>query len=230
MNLGSMLEKERHLWHRISNFRLDAEENGWNRSFARRAAEEYRRFLFLAQVAGHPVSPSDEVDQVWHVERGWIAEQEVVTRLRWIAALPFLVLIGIGVTKIIVGLERDKPVFFLFMLTMATAFVMLVRVGFVRRRTPHGEAVWQNLRASRKVMKSMLARSSTDDLTGAMPMAVALLGSSAFATPGYEPLKRSLGPRGDGSSSGCGSGCSGGGSSCGSGCGGGGCGGCGGGD
>ena len=29
--------------------------------------EEYRRFLFLGQVAGHPVTPSDEVDQAWHL-------------------------------------------------------------------------------------------------------------------------------------------------------------------
>lgn len=29
--------------------------------------EEYRRFAFLAVAAGHPVSPSDAVDQVWHL-------------------------------------------------------------------------------------------------------------------------------------------------------------------
>ena len=31
-----------------------------------RTIEEYRKFCFLAVHAGHPVAPSDEVDQVWH--------------------------------------------------------------------------------------------------------------------------------------------------------------------
>ena len=44
-----------------------ARENGWSRSFADRAIEEYKRFMFLAVVAGHPVTPSDQVDQVWHL-------------------------------------------------------------------------------------------------------------------------------------------------------------------
>ena len=42
-------------------------ENGWSASFARRAIEEYRKFLVLAATARHPVSPSDVVDQVWHL-------------------------------------------------------------------------------------------------------------------------------------------------------------------
>jgi len=44
-----------------------ARENGWTRDYARRAIEEYRRFMFLATVAAHPVTPSDQVDQVWHL-------------------------------------------------------------------------------------------------------------------------------------------------------------------
>ena len=31
------------------------------------AIEEYRRFCFLAVVAGHAVTPSEEVDAVWHL-------------------------------------------------------------------------------------------------------------------------------------------------------------------
>jgi uncharacterized protein (TIGR04222 family) len=42
-------------------------ENHWSREFTDRAIEEYRRFAFLAVVAGHPVTPSDQVDQVWHL-------------------------------------------------------------------------------------------------------------------------------------------------------------------
>jgi hypothetical protein len=42
-------------------------ENGWSRDYAERVLSEYRRFLFLAVTAGHPVTPSDEIDQAWHL-------------------------------------------------------------------------------------------------------------------------------------------------------------------
>ena len=44
-----------------------ASENGWSREYAVRVMQEYRRFAFLAVAAGHPVSPSDAVDQAWHL-------------------------------------------------------------------------------------------------------------------------------------------------------------------
>lgn len=44
-----------------------ARENGWTAGQAERVMVEYRRFLFLAVVAGHPVTPSDAVDQAWHL-------------------------------------------------------------------------------------------------------------------------------------------------------------------
>ncbi len=67
------------LWSKLEAFELDvngdsltftrrlARENGWSPDFAGRVVEEYRRFLFLAMRAGHPVTPSDEVDQAWHL-------------------------------------------------------------------------------------------------------------------------------------------------------------------
>jgi hypothetical protein len=67
------------LWARITNFAMDdpgsrlpfslrlARENGWSRHFAIRVVGEYRRFCYLAIRAGHSVSPSDEVDQAWHL-------------------------------------------------------------------------------------------------------------------------------------------------------------------
>jgi len=66
------------LWNRLEEFPFDppgasmsfsrrlARENGWSHAFAHRALREYRRFLFLAMHAGHPVAPSDQIDQVWH--------------------------------------------------------------------------------------------------------------------------------------------------------------------
>lgn len=44
-----------------------ARENGWRRAHADRVIEEYRRFCFLAVTEGHPVTPSDAVDQAWHL-------------------------------------------------------------------------------------------------------------------------------------------------------------------
>jgi len=43
-----------------------ARDNGWSDSYAARVITEYRRFLYLAAMAGHPVCPSDAVDQAWH--------------------------------------------------------------------------------------------------------------------------------------------------------------------
>ena len=67
------------LWQQVAAFRFDdsqsaltltqrlARENGWSPAFAARVMEEYRRFVYLAVRAGHPVTPSEEVDQAWHL-------------------------------------------------------------------------------------------------------------------------------------------------------------------
>jgi hypothetical protein len=44
-----------------------ARENGWSRSHADRVIFEYKRFCFLAATGKDPVTPSDAVDQVWHL-------------------------------------------------------------------------------------------------------------------------------------------------------------------
>lgn len=67
------------LWQKIERFAFDephaaypfsarlAKETGWSRPFADAVIDEYRRFVFLCCVAGHPVCPSEQVDQVWHL-------------------------------------------------------------------------------------------------------------------------------------------------------------------
>lgn len=42
-------------------------EQRWSRAYAGRAFYEYKRFMLLAVLAGHPVTPSEEVDHVWHL-------------------------------------------------------------------------------------------------------------------------------------------------------------------
>ena len=44
-----------------------AQENGWTEEFSKRVVNEYRRFLVLCAEAGHKVTPSDAVDQAWHL-------------------------------------------------------------------------------------------------------------------------------------------------------------------
>jgi hypothetical protein len=67
------------LFQRIQAFSLDqqdaplsfskrlARDNGWSLEYAQRVIEEYKKFVFLAVAAGHPVTPSDQIDQVWHL-------------------------------------------------------------------------------------------------------------------------------------------------------------------
>ncbi|HVL38428.1 MAG TPA: hypothetical protein VM328_03455, partial [Fimbriimonadaceae bacterium] len=67
------------LWTKLASFQIDsgdesltfekrlARENGWTVDFARRVIEEYKRFVFLCMKAGHPCTPSDQVDQAWHL-------------------------------------------------------------------------------------------------------------------------------------------------------------------
>lgn len=44
-----------------------ARDNGWKPGYAERVYREYLRFVFLAATAGHPVTPSVDVDEVWHL-------------------------------------------------------------------------------------------------------------------------------------------------------------------
>jgi hypothetical protein len=44
-----------------------AEEQRWSSDFARRTTAEYRRFLLLAATAAEPVTPSQIIDEAWHL-------------------------------------------------------------------------------------------------------------------------------------------------------------------
>lgn len=69
---------QRDLWDRVAGHPFEradqeldftrrlARDRGWSLAFARGAVREYRRFCFLAMVSDEPVTPSEEVDEVWH--------------------------------------------------------------------------------------------------------------------------------------------------------------------
>lgn len=71
--------KNQDLWNRIEAFELDmpgaiqpfskrlAQENKWTYAFALESIEEYKKFIYLACISNHPVSPSYPIDQVWHL-------------------------------------------------------------------------------------------------------------------------------------------------------------------
>ena len=71
--------EQRELLIRIAGFAIDegtpelsfsgrlARENGWTGKYADRVVVEYLRFVGLAMVSGHVVTPSEQVDQAWHL-------------------------------------------------------------------------------------------------------------------------------------------------------------------
>ena len=79
-NLAQKMNSQQvELYQRIQAFSLDQptdflsftkrleKDHGWSWEYAERVIEEYKKFAFLAVAAGHPVAPSDQVDQVWHL-------------------------------------------------------------------------------------------------------------------------------------------------------------------
>lgn len=76
---GSVLSSKNDLLDRILAHQFDdpdvelpfsvrlAHENGWTEEFALRVVDEYRRFVYLACTGREEVTPSDEVDQAWHL-------------------------------------------------------------------------------------------------------------------------------------------------------------------
>lgn len=47
--------------------RLQREQFGWSREFTLRAINEYRRFFYLMATSDSEITPSEVVDQVWHL-------------------------------------------------------------------------------------------------------------------------------------------------------------------
>jgi uncharacterized protein (TIGR04222 family) len=70
---------QQELWEKIRNFQLDdptsafpfykklAQQNNWTLSFTNRAIEEYKKFIFLCCISPTGASPSEVVDEVWHL-------------------------------------------------------------------------------------------------------------------------------------------------------------------
>lgn len=67
------------LWKQIRDFEFDsgnvqfsflqrlARENNWSINYTRRVLLEYKKFIYLCAVSKQPITPSDAVDQAWHL-------------------------------------------------------------------------------------------------------------------------------------------------------------------
>ena len=90
--------KDKQLYERIFAFDIDggpaeltfemrlARENGWTEGFARRVIVEYKRFVYLSMVSGHACSPSDAVDEAWHLH---LTYTRIVLELQLLSAESF---------------------------------------------------------------------------------------------------------------------------------------------
>jgi hypothetical protein len=73
------MNKNLELWTKLQSFEIDdvgsdftftmrlARENGWSLAYAKRVVNEYKKFLYLSATENTPLTPSDEVDQAWHL-------------------------------------------------------------------------------------------------------------------------------------------------------------------
>jgi len=74
-----MTPSQQALWKKVKAFPIDdpksafsftdrlARENSWTMAYSLRTVLEYKKFMFLICIANHPLTPSDQIDQVWHL-------------------------------------------------------------------------------------------------------------------------------------------------------------------
>jgi len=143
---------------------------------------------------------------------GWNALQ-----LRFFQTLPYLLLLGFGYTKLLIGESRGRPVGFLTMFLVVTAILALIRFVALDRKTRAGKEALAEARGRAERLQRAPAGGETD-------LAVALFGTAVLVGSDWGEFhtlrQASSGSDGGGSSSSDGGGGGGG-------CGGGGCGGCG---
>lgn len=168
-------------------------------------------------VAAHTITPIG--DRL--IRRGlWLASDNS-RRIAWLATLPSLALLGFGVSKVGIGISRDKPVALLVVLCVVTAVFALIMAFARPRRSRAGDREAAQLQAMHRIRRQRRKPAAADrdmDLTYAIAIGgTAVLAGTGLA--GYHQARAASGTSsGDADSSSDGD--SGGGSGCG-GCGGG---------
>ncbi|WEJ99781.1 MAG: TIGR04222 domain-containing membrane protein [Candidatus Sphingomonas phytovorans] len=149
------------------------------------------------------------------VAAGLMMDDGLTLQMRFWQTLPYFLLLLFGGTKLLIGIERGRPVGYLTLLLILTAIFALIRWIAVDRRTQGGHAALKRARMDADRLRRAPTTTETD-------LAVALFGTSVLVGSGWSDFHTlrtaSSGDSGSGSGDGGGGG----------GCGGGGCGGCGG--
>ena len=165
--------------------------------------------------------------------KGLLPDESTKSQRRRRFLLASMALAGVGLIKIAIGLSRDRPVVFLFILMIA-AVVVLAATSF-SRLTARGRQAIDDIEAIYSGLKDRASDIHLGSDTSEMLMLEAVFGDTAPPPTEYEfawtmfPQAASSSGGGDSGSGGGGGGGGGGDSSSGGGgCGGGGCGGCGG--
>jgi len=156
---------------------------------------------------------------------GWVLKPGALARVQLVSIVPLAVVLLLGVAKILIGLDRNRPVEYLVILVLcavAGTGALLLKLPL---RTRAGDRVLSRLRGAMAALGTTAAHSVDMLAPEDLALAVGLFGVEALAQGPLAELGRALKPPRSASSGGCGSGgCGGGGG--GGGCGGG-CGGCG---
>ncbi len=138
-------------------------------------------------------------------------------QMRFFQTLPYLLLLGFGYTKLLIGEARGRPVGYLTMFLIVTAIFAFLRFAALDRKTRAGQEVLSEARERHERIRRAPASGETD-------LGVALFGTVVLVGSDWGGFHQARAASSSGSDSGS-SGSDGGG---GGGCGGGGCGGCGG--
>lgn len=151
---------------------------------------------------------------------GLVYSDRQLSNRRWAVRAPFMIVLAIGLSKLFIGLSRDKPVIILLVVVIGLLALVVSLGRSLSARTPMGQRLLDHVTRAYSAIaltaKSAPAMLSNDQVR----LAVATFGAAALG-PEFALLERAApvaaqAASGDGgSSSGCGSGC-------------GGCGGCGG--
>jgi uncharacterized protein (TIGR04222 family) len=110
--------------------------------------------------------------------RGLVNDEDQTRERGRRAAMPAFLLLGLGVTKIVVGIVRDRPVGFLILLCIA---VLIMAVVFLRSAARVSRAGQDALRRARSDHAAAMRAPRQQD----MAIAVALLGTAALAGTAY---------------------------------------------
>jgi uncharacterized protein (TIGR04222 family) len=162
---------------------------------------QLRALAVLAEREGDPGSLLKQATPQFHSlrgrlqQRGLVLERSQAWRARWRSALPLLALLGFGIAKIGIGLERERPVALLVLLCVLTALAALVLLMKSPARSLAGDAELTRLRGQHA---TRLRAPRKQDLG----LAVALLGTAVLSTTAFAAYHSARHPPGSGDSSG----------------------------